>query len=98
MDRAEAEAVYDAGREACVEFLLELAKTTAQLPAGIGASAFGANLQAALVTLTARNRISRRGMIELASDLFGVAVSTGTVETICQRVLGGARWPARPAA
>jgi hypothetical protein len=24
MDRAEAEAVYDAGREACVEFLLEL--------------------------------------------------------------------------
>jgi transposase len=25
MDRAEAEAIYDAGREACVEFILELA-------------------------------------------------------------------------
>jgi hypothetical protein len=62
------------------------AKTTAQLPAGIGGSAFGPNLQAALVTLTARNRILRRGMIELASDLFGVTVSTGTVDAICQRV------------
>ena len=61
------------------------AKTTAELPAGIGASAFGPNLQAALVTLTARNRVSRRGMIELASDLFGVTVSTGTVDAICQR-------------
>ncbi len=60
-------------------------KTTAELPAGIGGSAFGPNLQAALVTLTARNRISRRGMIELASDLFGVTVSTGTVDQICQR-------------
>ena len=60
-------------------------KTTAKLPAGIADSAFGASLQAALVTLTARNRISRRGMIELASDLFGVTVSTGTVDVICQR-------------
>lgn len=60
-------------------------KTTAELPAGIGSSAFGANLQAALVTLTARDRISRRGMIELAHDLFGVSLSTGTVDAICQR-------------
>ena len=60
-------------------------KTTGGLPAGVGGSAFGANLQAALVTLIARNRISRRGMIELASDLFGVTVSTGTVDAICQR-------------
>jgi transposase len=60
-------------------------KTTAQLPAGIGGSAFGPNLQAALVTLTARNRVSRRGMIELARDLFGVSVSTGAVDAICQR-------------
>jgi transposase len=60
-------------------------KTTAALPGGIGGSAFGPNLQAALVTLTARHRISRRGMIELARDLFGVSVSTGTVDQICQR-------------
>jgi len=61
------------------------ARTTAQLLAGIRSSAFGSNLQAALVTLTARNRISRRGMIELARDLFGVTVSTGAVDAICQR-------------
>jgi transposase len=61
------------------------AKTTAKLPAGIGGSAFGPNLQAALVTLTARNRISRRGIAELARDLFGVSLSTGTVDQICQR-------------
>jgi transposase len=61
------------------------AKTAACLPAAIGGSAFGPSLQAALVTLTARNRISRRGMIELASDLFGVSLSTGTVDAICQR-------------
>jgi hypothetical protein len=60
-------------------------RTTARLPVGIGPSAFGLNLQAALVTLTARNRVSRRGMIELARDLFGVSLSTGTVDQICQR-------------
>jgi transposase len=61
------------------------AKTTAELPAWIAGSAFGPNLQAALVTLTTRNRISRRGIIELARDLFGVSLSTGTVDAICQR-------------
>jgi transposase len=61
------------------------AKTTAVLPDGIGSSAFGPNLQAAVVTLTARNRISRRGMTELASELFGVSLSSGAVDAICQR-------------
>jgi hypothetical protein len=60
-------------------------KTTACLPAGIGGQALGPNLRAALVSLTARNRVSRRGMIELARDLFGVGVSVGTVDAICQR-------------
>ena len=31
MDRAQAEAIYDSGREACVEFMLELAGRVAQL-------------------------------------------------------------------
>jgi hypothetical protein len=31
MDRAEAEAIYDAGREACVEFILDLAGRFAAL-------------------------------------------------------------------
>ena len=62
------------------------AKTTARLPEGIGASAFGARLQAAIVTLTARHRVSRRGIGELASDLFGITLSTGAVDQVCQRV------------
>jgi transposase len=61
------------------------ARTSAQLPAQIGASAFGPRLQAAAVTLTARHRVSRRGIVELARDLFGVSLSTGTVDAICQR-------------
>ena len=37
------------------------------------------------MTLTARHRISRRGIGELAGDLFGVWLSTGAVDGICQR-------------
>ena len=37
------------------------------------------------MTLTARHRISRRGIGELAHDLFGAWVSTGAVDGICQR-------------
>jgi transposase len=61
------------------------ATTAAAVPDGIGGSAFGANLQAAVVTLTARNRISRRDMAELAGELFGIRLSTGAVDAICQR-------------
>ena len=61
------------------------ARTSARLPDGIGGCAFGARLQAAVVTLTARHRVSRRGICELARDLFGVTLSTGTADAICQR-------------
>jgi transposase len=61
------------------------ARTTATLPDGIGASAFGPNLQAAVVTLTARNRVSRRDLSELASELFGIGLSIGSVQQICRR-------------
>ena len=37
------------------------------------------------MTLTARHRVSRRGICELARDLFGVTLSTGSVDAICQR-------------
>jgi transposase len=60
-------------------------KTIARLPDGIGGSAFGPRLQAAIVTLTARHRVSRRGISELASDLFGITLSTGAVDQVCQR-------------
>ena len=60
-------------------------KTTARLPAGIAGSAFGPRLRAAIVALTARNRISRRGASELARELFGAAVCAGSVDAICQQ-------------
>ena len=61
------------------------ARTSARLPELIAASVFGPRLQAAVVTLTARHRISRRGIVELARDLFGVTISTGSADAICQR-------------
>ena len=61
------------------------ARTSARLPELVAASAFGPRLQAAVVTLTARHRISRRGIVELARDLFGATLSTGAVDQICQR-------------
>jgi len=62
------------------------ARTSARLPEVIASSPFGPRLQAAVVTLTARHRISRRGITELAHDLFGVTLSTGSVDAVCQRV------------
>jgi len=61
------------------------AKTKGELPGEVAGSAFGPDLQAAVVTMTARNRISRRDMSELARHLFGIRVSAGTVDQICQR-------------
>jgi transposase len=61
------------------------ARTTAQLPAGIAGSAFGPRLQAAVVTLTARNRVSRRGASELVRELFGAGLAPGSVDAMCQR-------------
>jgi len=61
------------------------AKTKGELPAAVAESAFGPDLQAALVTMTARNRVSRRDMSELARDLFGIVVSVGSVDQICRR-------------
>jgi transposase len=61
------------------------ARTSAMLPEEIAGSPFGPRLQAALVTLTAAYRVSRRGVVELARDLFGVTLSTATAGAICQR-------------
>jgi transposase len=59
--------------------------TRAELPAGVPRSAFGPRLQAAVVTLAIRNRVSRRDTTELARELFGVELSTGSVDAIIQR-------------
>jgi transposase len=61
------------------------ARTRAELPTDVPRSAFGPRLQAAVVTLAVRNRVSRRDTTELARELFGVELSTGSVDTIVQR-------------
>ena len=42
-------------------------------------------MQAAIVTLAVRHRVSRRDTTELARELFGVELATGSVDTIVQR-------------
>ena len=61
------------------------ARTRAELPAGVARSAFGPRLQAAVVTLAVRNRVSRRDTCELARELFGVELATGSVDKVIQR-------------
>jgi transposase len=61
------------------------ARTRAELPREVPRSVFGPRLQAAVVTLAVRNRVSRRDTTELARELFGVELSTGSVDTIIHR-------------
>jgi transposase len=68
-------------------------KTVAKLPAEVAGSPFGTGLQAAVVTLTARSRVSRRDMPELAWELFGLGLSTGAVDAICQRAAAALEGP-----
>jgi transposase len=60
-------------------------RAAAQLPAEVPTSCFGPRLQAALVALSVRNRISRRDVVELTEELFGARISTGAVEAILTR-------------
>jgi len=55
--------------------------------------AFGQRLQAAVVTLAVRNRVSRRDATELLRELFGVRLASGSVKAIV-RCAGAA--PAGP--
>ena len=61
------------------------AETRAELPAEVPRSCFGPRLQAAVATLAVRNRVSRRDTTELARELFGVGLATGSVDAIVQR-------------
>ncbi len=58
----------------------------AEIPHEVSLSAFGPRLQAAIATLSVRNRISRRDAVELAEQLFGSRISTGTVDAILTRI------------
>jgi hypothetical protein len=62
-------------------------KRTRAILGSVGESAFGPGLQAVVVALTARNRISRRDMSELLWELFGVPM--GIQERAAERSRGG---------
>ncbi len=61
------------------------AETRAELPADVPRVAFGPRLQAAVVTLAVRNRVSRRDTTELVRELFGLELATGSVDAVVQR-------------
>jgi transposase len=60
-------------------------RRTGRLPDAVASSAFGPRLQAAVVTLSVRNRVSRRDVVELSEQLFSSRISTGTVDAILAR-------------
>ena len=60
------------------------ATTRAELPAGVPRSNFGPVLTALVALLTAVYKVSKRGVQELLSDVFGVVMSLGAVST-CER-------------
>jgi len=57
----------------------------AHLPGEVAKSAFGSRFQAAVATLSVRNRISRRDVVELCEQLFSSRISAGTVDAILGR-------------
>jgi transposase len=69
------------------------ARPTGRLPVEVACSAFGPRLQAAVVTLSVRNRISRRDAVELCEQLFSSRISTGTVDAILARVADALQGP-----
>jgi transposase len=61
-------------------------RSRATLPDEIARSCFGPRLEAAVATLSVRNRISRRDAVELCEELFGARISAGTVDAILTRI------------
>jgi transposase len=59
--------------------------TRGKLPADVAQSSFGPRLQAAVATLSVRNRISRRDVVELCEELFCARISAGAVDAILAR-------------
>jgi hypothetical protein len=65
----------------------------AQLPGEVASSAFGPRLQAAVAVLSARNRVSRRDLVELVEELFGARISAGAVDAILTRMAAALEGP-----
>jgi len=61
-------------------------RTRAKRPADVPEGAFGPRLKATITTLTSRYHVSRRDLVEALRDLFGVEMSVGAVQAICEEV------------
>jgi transposase len=60
-------------------------RTCAELPEEVARSSFGPRLEAAVATLSVRNRVSRSDAVECCEELFGCRISSGTVDAIIGR-------------
>jgi transposase len=69
------------------------AVTQAELPPDVPRERFGPRLQAAVATLAAGFRLSRRQVALLCSELFGLEIAVGTVDAIVQRQGAALREP-----
>jgi transposase len=56
--------------------------TCAPLPEGVPSGGYGPYLQAVLATLAGAYRLSKRQIQQLASDLFGLSISTGMISKL----------------
>src|SRR5262249_26792580 len=56
--------------------------TCATLPEGVPTGGYGPYLQAVLATLAGAYRLSKRQIQQLASDLFGLSISTGMISKL----------------
>jgi transposase len=61
------------------------ARARGHLPDEVAGSSFGPRLQAAVATVSVRNRVSREDAVELCEELFGARISTGAVDAILTR-------------
>jgi transposase len=66
-----------------------------KLPSEVSQSAFCPRFQAAVATLSVRNRISRRDVVECCEQLFSSRISTGTVEALLHRAADALTGPPR---
>jgi transposase len=51
----------------------------------VARSSFGFRFEAAVATLSVRNRVSREDAVELCEELFGARISSGTVDAVLAR-------------
>lgn len=73
-------------------------RTWAKLPRSVPSGAFGPTVMAVVALLAGTYRISRRGVVQLCADLFGLEVSLGAVSKMEGKVTGVLAGPANEAA